>query len=220
MNNVLVLVLSSQSDDYQRLRQVQRETWASVKHPHVKHFFFVGEPDRPESQLIGDTLYLKCPDTYDWMGWKTKLAFDWFKDAPQRFFFRTNATSYVCKRTLFERAQQLPLRGCYSGIAGCPNGEGVAHVDGGGIFLSRDCVETIRNGMQERPDALIDDGEFANLLRDVPIIEGDRWDYFDPRKSEQPLRDTYLYRCRHIPKANTDKTIEALRAVHAFKSQC
>lgn len=209
------MVLSSESDDYKRLRQTQRETWASIDVPGVRHFFFVGDETRSAPELIGDTLYVPCSDGYDRMGYKTKLALDFFADAPETFVFRTNATSYVDKAKLLERAQHLPDTGCYSGISGGVEGRSFRHVDGGGIFWSRDCSDKIRSSMKNELEHHVDDGEFAIVLKDTPIIEGERYDYFDPPGAV--LRDTYLYRCRHIPKADANKSIEALLKVHAFK---
>lgn len=228
MNTVLILVTSSEEHDYKRLRQAQRDTWGSVQVEGVRQIFYTADPSRERAELVGDTLFIPCDPDYWRMGWKAKLALDFLADAPETFIFHTNNTSYVCKRRLIERAQELPTTRCYAGrsaaVCTSQNGNGwvptkFRHVSGDQVFWSRDCTDIVRSSMKNEPEVHLADGEWGIALKDIPIIDGDRYDYYDPATDFRVLRDTYVYRCRFLPDRDTDKTIEAFLRIHEYKQQ-
>lgn len=89
---IVVMVTSCQTG--QERQQAIRETWGSRCPPNVLMYFVVGRPGQPE-EVVGDTLYLDCPDTYEHLPAKTLALIRWsIHHLPFDWLFKCDDDSY------------------------------------------------------------------------------------------------------------------------------
>jgi len=142
-------VLSSQNDIYPELRKVQQETWDSMQVEGVETIYYIGGGTKAEFNRINDSsqeLILECSDDYNVMHWKFKQALLHIDYSDFDFIFKTNASSYINKELLLEFAETLPKIGCNCGI-----GNGGDFASGCGVFFSKDCLEILKDIIDELP---------------------------------------------------------------------
>lgn len=194
MKTVLILVLSCKSDPFPSLMLGQMATWNTLDWPGVSTLFYVGNSG--ETNLDENILNLPVPDDGHHMGWKCRLAFDYASKLKWDYIFRTNASSYVCKRRLIEFAQQLPNSKCYCG----PSAKfdlPFSFVGGAGMFLSRDVVNLLRSKIECRTNSKVaEDVEIGEICHNhnIQITPGSRRIdfYFGADRNA----DEYHYRCK------------------------
>lgn len=212
---VLILVMSSPSIEvYNEMMKKQKETWDSIQVENVNTLFFYGDDTVSETHISENNLILKTQDTTLNNLYKLKMAYDFVYNMEWDYIFRTNASSYVDKRRLLNRAQDLPLNRLYCGKkVRLPAGEIIS--SGAGTFYSRDCIDVLRNTINEdhKMKYELDDVEEAAILRNkanIGVTDGGlRSDYthgnFDDFIQNIVFTDSspYHYRCRSMCKQGT-----------------
>lgn len=204
---VLILVLSSHVPPYDRLHAVQRQTWDSVAVDGV------------------ETQYYFC-DTWAETYSKFGPALDLALTGNWTHLFRTNSSSYVCKRKLREFCSTLPVEHCFCGISG--EFRGVPYTSGSGTILSRDAVHVLREALRHPPripgEKKLLEGQCEDVFigvalgaRGIRITPGaQRFDYW-ATEHRGPLPDIYHYRCAGSHPDGSRADFEAFDAIHAMK---
>jgi hypothetical protein len=205
---VLILVQASDISPYNVLQRGQEETWNSEEVEGVETIYYLsGE----ETGLFGNKLYLKCEDGYPMLHWKFKLAVDILWDRGWDIMFRTNASSYVDKKLILEKAKTLPKEKLYCGI----NGGGFA--SGCGFFISRDCLQIIRDQFDISPTPF-EDAIIGSVLGKNGIYVTPGAERFDVKHGNWNLPDTYHYRCKS-DNGDRNKDITAFKKIYEYKQR-
>lgn len=147
---LLILVLSyNDGGVFTDFMRTQQSTWGSINHPDIDVIYYMGDNDSGDndSGLIGfnNELSVNCPDDYDLMHWKFKLALDQINYHNYDYIFRTNSCSYVVKDRILKVCENLPKTKCYAGW-NCGT-----WISGAGIFFSPDVLDILRNELTSEP---------------------------------------------------------------------
>lgn len=164
---LLILVLSYNKGVFADFMNTQKATWDSIINPDVDVMYYYGysfmETNNPNEDHSGEVC-LPCPDDYDLMHWKLKLALDVINYHQYDLIFRTNSCSYIVKERILKVAETLPKTNCY---AGYHNG---GYISGAGIFFSPDVLDILKNELTPEPHGA-EDVLIGSILKDrVPMI--------------------------------------------------
>lgn len=190
MKSVLILVLSCNRSPFREMMIAQMRTWDSLHQYGVSTVFYSG--DSASVQWERNWLKVPAPDNYQCIGWKTKLAIEEVLKTPWDYFFRTNSSSYVCKKRLLEYVQTLPLTGYYGGMI---NYVGMINygkyppiwASGAGMLMSRDVAVIVQNGLNPvKSGDRVDDVEIGQICCNNGIR-------CDPH---YPSSNDFHFRCR------------------------
>jgi len=206
---VLILVMASPSIDiFDAMMKKQKETWDSIQVENVDTLFFYGNETIESSYINGKDLLLKTNDIAVNNSFKIKMAYDFVSNMEWDYIFRTNASSYIDKKRLLNKAQTLPENKCYCGIA-VRLSDGMQFSSGAGTFYSRDCIDILRNTINEqyKMNSQLDDVVEGKILKNANInitVGASRSDYthgdFHSFMKNINFTDTspYHYRCRSL----------------------
>lgn len=166
MKRVLVFVLSCNHPPWDRLMKVSMETWDSENVPDVPTIYYHGYPVAPEHPRV---LQLPMPEGYYAINAKNMMAFRSALNWQWDYMARVNASCYVHKQRLLERAQSLPDKGLFQCVLAdpTPNCGTTNKWPWGGMqfILSRDVVETmVANSDRIRHD-MMEDAALGELAR-------------------------------------------------------
>ena len=205
---VLILVMASPSIEvYNEMMKKQKETWDSIQVENVNTLFFYGDDTVSETHISENNLILKTQDTTLNNSYKLKMVYDFVYNMEWDYIFRTNASSYVDKKRLLNKAQTLPITQCYCGMKGIAGN--VMFSSGAGTFYSRDCIDILRNTINDdyRMKSELDDNAEGAILNkaSIKVTSGaSRSDYthndFDSFIKSIQFNDInpYHYRCRSL----------------------
>jgi hypothetical protein len=189
---ILILVLSCKTPPFDLFMRTQMETWDSIPVAGIRTLYYVG--DAKKTQLKGDVLEIAQPDSYSEMHWKFKEALMFVNSMNWDFIFRTNASAYINKQSLKQFAAMLPKRECYCGVSGLTSHSDFQHVNGGGIFLSRDVATILEKRLEFKHTSLVEDGEIGKIMHQAKIeVTPGGW---RGMASEGYHPGCYHYRCR------------------------
>lgn len=190
MKTVLILVLSCNSPLYTKLMDAQARTWGSLNQDGVSTVFYSG--DSTSVQWDGNWLKVPAPDNYKCIGWKTKMALEEVFNTPWDYLFRTNSSSYVCKKRLLQHVQGLPESGYYGG---CRNYGSMppVWVSGAGMILSRDVAELAQSQLSTSTSEVVDDIEIGQIC----------WNNLIQCDPDYPGSNDFHFRCR--PSRDNDR---------------
>lgn len=203
---VLILVLASKEPPFDKMVEAQKETWDSIEVEGVDTIYYYSGK---EFKQDGKDLFVKCPNDYNMMHYRMKLALDWIfdRDCVYDYIFRTNASSYVDKKRLKQWLEDKPRRRFYCGLSGG------GFASGCGFALSTDLINILRT-MDDYPsdseDCLI--GVYLQKER-VKVSPGAlRWDFY-PHSDQHNIPKIYHYRCKSDDLDRT-KDIKAFHHIH------
>lgn len=205
---------SPQIDIFDAMMKKQKETWDSIHVDNVNTLFFYGDENIDFSKIKNKNLIVKTSDATLNNSYKLKLVYDFVFDMDWDYIFRTNASSYIDKQRLLNKAQTLPTDRCYCGIK--------INVDrdkkcssGAGTFYSRDCIDILRNAINEdyKMKSELDDVVEGTILENkanIKVTDGaSRSDYthndFNTFINGITFTSTtpYHYRCRSLCQTGT-----------------
>jgi hypothetical protein len=204
---VLILVQASDLPPFEMLQRGQEETWDSEEVEGVTTLYYLSG----NKGLVGKKLYMDYPDGYPMLHWKFKEAVDHVWDWDWDVMFRTNASSYVDKKLLIEKAKTLPKEKLYCGV----NGGGFA--SGCGFFISRDCLRIIREQFDSHPTPY-EDAIIGSVLAKNGIGVTSGAERFDIKHGNWNLPDTYHYRCKS-DNGDRNKDITAFKKIYEYKQR-
>ena len=211
MKRVLILVQACDDAPYKEMQKAQLDTWDSIHVDGVTTVYYYGN-NQHKGEFIFNSLkkklYCPCSEAYDMMHYRHKLATEWcFENVKFDIMFRTNASSYVHKKLLFDYAQTLPTEKLFISNNGIPSGAG--------FFLSKDYIKLANEGIDQHPTPSEDMYIFSMLNRHGIDLSpgGDRVEF--NHQEARPERPCYHYRC----KSDTYDRLKDIRAFHKLFKQ-
>jgi hypothetical protein len=221
VNRILILVLSYDATPYKELMQAQKSSWDSLQVDGVETIYYHGSllsGDNVDCAITIDEKWrrevqFKCTDSYYLMSHKWKLLLEYIKDWDYQYIFRTNSSSYICKRKLKEFAETLPKEKLYAGWTFTDSEDfGGKCVSGAGIWLSRDTAEILRQEIN--PDFEMEEDVYCGrILRKHGIKAIDDRSRFDVGYSFSNDIPTNLYHYR-FKNADRIKDAENMKKIH------
>lgn len=190
------MVLSSQNEIYPELRKVQQETWDSVQVKGVETIYYIGGSNEVYFTRINDSsqeLSVGSPDDYNMMHWKFKQALLHIDYSNFDFIFKTNASSYINKHELIKFAHTLQKEKCNCGI------DGGGFASGCGVFFSKDCLDILKEVIDEHP-VLSEDSLMSSYLaqKGIGVTKGaKRIDITHSQNWCEVENTCYHYRVKH-----------------------
>lgn len=165
---VLVVCYHDPKGEYQELAKAIKETWGKTENENVKIWYVwgAGYPGEDYNDLKVD-----IQENFGALLIKTLAFFEFIKDQPFDYIFRTNAGSYVDTKQIVKHLEDKPRERFYSGVPG--NVAGIRFASGSGFFLSRDLVMLSINEKDSFGADHIDDVSFGRFMasHDIPIDE-------------------------------------------------
>jgi len=215
---ILILVLSSQNDIYPELRKTQQQTWDSVQVEGVETIYYIGGYGGIGLERINDSsqeLHLPCSDGYNMMHYKFKQALLNIDYSNFDFVFKTNASSYINKKLLLEFAETLQKEKCNCGIDG-------GFASGCGVFFSPDCLDILKDIIDDHPVAS-EDSLMSSYLRkhDIGVTAGaKRIDITHSQNWCEVNNSCYHYRVKHdYDRQNDIMIMKKIFEIHGL-SEC
>lgn len=200
---IVVLILSTQSEDYKQFKLALRETWLNdLSSSDCRYFFYEGGHDC--NQVIGDTIMLTDEDSLNGTYNKFLGALEVLNkvDIDYQCVYRTNLSSYIDVKKLLEFISKVEnLENLIAGVIGKTYelrekmyvnrflrkisrlgvfGRSIYFVSGSGFFLGKNLVKKLLTTSRIK-NAFIDDvmiGYMLNLQQH-DIKEIGRWDVLD-----------------------------------------
>jgi hypothetical protein len=205
---ILILVQACDEAPYFDLRRGQEETWDSVEVEGVSTLYYLSGR---ETELSGNKFYMNIPEGYPMLHWKFKHAVDLVWGWDWDIMFRTNASSYVDKKMLLEKAKTLPKEKLYCGK------DGGGFASGCGFFISRDCLDILRTQLEESPTPY-EDAMIGSVLgkNGIGITQGS--ERFDIIHGNWNFPDTYHYRCKS-DNGDRNKDLIAFKKIYEYKQR-
>lgn len=210
---ILILVLSYNDNGgkYSEFYKMQNDTWDSIQVENIETFYYFGESS--ENKISGKNIFVNSPESYENCTPKTIEAFKLLSDKDFDVLFRTNSSSYVDKKLLYEFIKDKVHDDLYMGIHGVYNN--ILYAGGSGYFISRKVFDLILEKNTDIDQRYIDDVALGEFLSNHNIY---------PQQSERfqvcnyPDRTTpmnyfhYRFSDHHI-----NNNIERMKALHNLK---
>lgn len=158
---VLVLILASDNSPiYIKLQQLWRRI---IDLDPMFECYFIKADTSIENEIncIEDTIYINKEETYKNITYKSKKAFDFFKDRLSEFdyIFRTNISSFIDFKKYKKWLNTLPATNVYNGSISWHGP--IIYASGCGFTCSRDVIEKIIESEYE--DTYMDDVYFGKI---------------------------------------------------------
>lgn len=139
MPKILILVLSYNDGVYAELMKSQQQTWDSVEVDGVRTVYYYGGGkgwvnEKEFSAEASDAYYTMAHKCVEAMKAVNLDSFD--------FIWRTNSSSYICKKRLVEFAKTLPKEKCYAGWK-IDGSLGYDIVSGAGFMITPDVAKIL-----------------------------------------------------------------------------
>jgi hypothetical protein len=143
MKQVLILVQSSMIPGYDKLFEINKDTWGTG----FDVWYYFGRIDQENDvERVYNCLYFKLPE--DAYIEKNLIAFKWiYENVLFDYIFFCCSGSYVDKVEMQKFIEDKPLNNFYCGIAGCAFGADFA--SGSGFFISKDLVKMVIDNTEE-----------------------------------------------------------------------
>jgi len=165
---VLILVLSSRRDPWDRLMDTSLLTWDAVDHPDVETLYYCAQHNGNELRRE-NIRYSAMEDSLENISPRTLEAFGWALEKEWDFLARPNSSCYVHKGNLAKHCESLPrtgvLRGAWTGGA-----DEQGFLWGGGQYIiSRDVVERMVAAGGGWKNKLMDDEAITRCAQGIGI---------------------------------------------------
>lgn len=209
---VLILIISSTEEPYNRLEEVIRRTWGSNTNENVEIFYNYGNGN--STFIDGDKIICNCIESIDNIGLKTVKSFELLSKFEFDYIFRTNLSSFVNINNMLKYLENMPSEKFYGGMCTLnfsgehfnKFGEGT-FASGSGYFLSKDVVKLIIDNKEHWDHSIIDDVAIAGLLKRLGITPTlcNRLDITNTNNNEfyyngvnvtNDIENNYHFRCK------------------------
>lgn len=192
---VLISILAKEDNNiYSKLEETIRNTWLKIKPNNVDVIFYYGNG---KNELIGDSLYLNIPDTYNTISQKTVMMYNYIYNNMNNYdyIFRTNLSSYVDIPLLVDFLTDKPKEKFYCGIKG-KHGS-IEFASGSGYFISKDLLKLIVDNQNDWDNNIIDDLAAGKFMKkyNIKINENAKREDLDINKITN-ITKKYHYRCK------------------------
>lgn len=186
---VLIMVLSGADPLYRKLMLGQQQTWDSINVKGVETIYYYGGAAKTYHNFGCTEIVCACPDIYNMMHWKFKMALDHIWELDFDFIFRTNSSTYVRKEKIYEFLKDKPKEKYYAGV------DGGGYASGTGAILSRDCAKIIKDQFIDEPSPSEDSLMGVYLQRNgIFVQEGPK--RLNYNFAEFKILEADYYRCK------------------------
>ncbi len=225
---ILILVTSCLKDPYPKLLKAQQKTWDSIYHENCETIFYHGNKNNVSRS--NSMLYLDCSDGYFDMHWKFKKTLDFVWDLKWDYILKTNASTYVDKKSVYEYLETKKLTYAGSKYPGMYHSEktyghvkpefDIDYITGTNIVLDRKSSEILKNKIKEHPyEKPIEDIVIGQILHNAGIEPEDgipvtRWEW---DKNEPADPNGILFRCKSNNN-NRNRDIEVFEKIHTLRN--
>ncbi len=191
---LLILVLSHKDNGgtYSNFFETQKKTWDSINVENIETYYYFGESS--DNVIIGDEIHTtdvetpKCTE-------KMITTFDLIKNFNFDYLVRTNSSSYLDKKMIYNFLLDKPRSGYYGGIIG--NHNGISFASGALFTMSRDVFNIVVDNLDKINCDLIDDVSVGDLLRNFNIFPTNvgfsRLDVVDVNETYNPIIDDFYH---------------------------
>ena len=164
---ILVLILASDNSDiYIKLQELWRRMICLDL--NIESYFIKADPNiHEEIVCIEDTIYIKTEETYKNIPYKSKKAFEFFKETinDYDYIFRTNISSFIDFKKYKRWLNRLPKHSVYNGSI---NWSGpIIYASGCGFTCSPDVIKLFIEA--EYDDTYMDDVYFGKICMENSI---------------------------------------------------
>jgi hypothetical protein len=171
---ILILVLSlNDGGIYSKFYDTQKKTWDSIEHDNIETYYYFGNHKCDE--ICEKNIFVNVDESLMNCGYKVLKAFELVKNFEFDFLFRTNSSSYIDKKKLYEFLSDKPKEKFYSGVIGEINR--IKYASGSGFCISRDSFNLIMENKNTWDHGLVDDVSIGKILSQFEIypIECERY---------------------------------------------
>jgi len=196
-------VLSSNTYPSKRNKKTQKATWANKKIDDVDIIFY---ESGTTNNLKNDELTVNAGSKTNEIGYKNYQAFKWVSENCEfDYIFRTNTSSYVNQKILFDYINSLSINThehLYSGIIynlkKSTTGEIIKFASGSGILFNKNTVSSLLNNFDKYDHNEWEDVAIGKVLNKLNIFpsEGLRFDIEGNIFKTKTDLNYYHYRCR------------------------
>jgi hypothetical protein len=232
---LLILVLSVEDGGiYDEFYKSQNDTWNSEIVNNVETYYLYGGSNINEINdkkvftgieeflFMNPGVYYKSPLS---AGVKTIKGLEMLNDIiDYDFVLRTNLSSYIDKKMIYDYLLDKPRSKYYSGCVGIENRDifgnivkEITYASGSGFILSKDLVEFLIDHKNEiENNRFIDDAAIGKLLNEYEIYPESlhRVDLINTDFDMESIKDGYFYRMKSI---NRDFDIKNMYKIHKNK---
>lgn len=212
---ILILILTCRLPLYLTLESVIDQTWNSIQYPNIETYYYYGN----SKHLYNDNrnIYLKNSERYHSITARTIECFEYcLEHFDFNYILRTNNSSYINKRVLYNFVEKLPET-IYGGVIG--NFHGIKYASGAGMLISKDNIYHLVKNKDKINYNFIDDVAIGNCLNKInTILPIKRYDFdCDLNLPDNSCFDTtYHFRCKCEYNRNNDILI--MNKIHNFLS--
>ncbi len=173
--NVLILVLSARREPWDKLMDVQMETWDSELNLQAPTLYYCGRYNNTDVKYTTDKVFYspELTESLEDVSPRTIEAFEKALELPDwHYLARPHSSTYVHKANLLKFCETLPTTNVLCGIE--TGGEN-SFIWGGGHFLfSRDVIAWMVHNKGQWDTDLMDDQSITKMAKElgVPVTPG------------------------------------------------
>lgn len=208
MNNICVLIISSDTEYYNKMETVWLKYMNKYKPEAICFFVKCSEDIKNNVEEIGNTIYVKEKEYFLNVLYKTVVSIKYILDKYKsiKYIFRTNLSTFLNIPKYLEKIETYQTNSVYSGIlAYCDN---TYYISGVCITLSRDVCEYLVLNYNKNDKKYItnfyEDVEIGRILSQKyePKNVNNRLDLCNDtievaiNKIKNQGENIYVYRCR------------------------
>jgi hypothetical protein len=208
---ILIVVLSYLDNGiYTKFFETQNESWNSVRVDGVETFFLTGNHNKDE--IDGSLIKTNVKESIFHCGFKTIKAFELLENLEYDYIFRTNSSSYVDKKMLFDYLYDKPRDNFYCGVIG--NYRNILYASGSGFAISKNAVDLVLQNKEIWDHGYIDDVSLGLLLKkfDISPTLAPRFDV--QTVDDNTPMDYYHYR---IKTSNRERDCQYMKSIFELK---
>lgn len=201
MKKVLIMVLSCEQPPYNKLMEVQFETWDKIHVSGAESLFYLGGAQEETFFHSAGFLKIPTPESLHTMGYKDLLAYEWaLKNKEFDYVARVHSSTYVDKKELIKYVQTLPEKGVFEGlIAPKQDGSGDYVWGGGQYLISRDVLQAMVDNQDKWDHSLMEDQSMSKLVLDL----GYSFKSGNACSIDKQGDDQWLQNCYNLGKSKT-----------------
>ncbi len=166
------MVLSSNFQPYDKMVETSENTWDSINVDGCETVYYYGHPLKEYTE---NKIYLDIQETYNNLGYKTLMAFDWaLQNKEFDYIARVNASTYVEKKELLNYVKDLKNENIFSGLEVAKSLESDHWIWGPAFIISKDVAQKLVDAKAYLDTNLMEDKGISFLANklNIPYTQG------------------------------------------------
>lgn len=170
---ILILVIGCQLPPWDVMPETSQGTWDSVEVENVETIYYFGNPVKENT---GKFIYFPVDESYNTMGHKMMLAFEWALDNKEfDYVARVNSSCYVDKKELVKYVAKFTKENVFAGLRVTASDKHPEWLWGGGNYvISKDVIKKIFDNRYYLDETIMEDLALSFLVTKlgVPFTDG------------------------------------------------